>query len=304
MNDLFEKLKASIIAGRTLHAYLMTGTDPDLTDSMARSAASYILYGEDRADQLANEPDYMEYSGSISIGDFRENIRPEIYRETYRRKGRAVVLRSANLLSPIVQNAMLKVLEEPPENTYFILTGNEYGILPTIRSRCMIIRCSSRDTCEIERLLRERGASAAEAKRFALISGGVTGRAIRLYEEPEFRELREGVVGAMLSALDSAPDYKWSKVKRDRLDHLEANEMLLLACHDMLCWAAGTEPEFCPDIADRIKKTSSRFTIGEIGCIISKITQNAQRLATNAPGGMAFDRLFTELAEISLNKRA
>ncbi len=46
----------------------------------------------------------------------------------------------ADLMTPQAQNALLKTLEEPPDNTYFLLTGNEAGLLPTVCSRCSIVR--------------------------------------------------------------------------------------------------------------------------------------------------------------------
>lgn len=300
MNDLLKKLESAILNGRALHAYLLTGTDPDMTDRAAREAASLILYSRRDTDRLANDPDYMEYGGAVSISDFRDLIRPEIYRETYGKRGRVVIFRFANLLSQMVQNAMLKVLEEPPENTYFILTGNEYGILPTIRSRCMIIRCGVTDPAEIADILREKGADASEAAAYAAMSGGVTARAVRLYEDADFSEMRSGVISCFLSALRAAPDFRWTKQKRERTDWMEANEMLLLACHDMMRLKCGMPAEYCTDHAAELKKTSLGFTIGDIGCIIDKLKENAQRLATNASGGAAFDRLLAELAEIGL----
>lgn len=300
MNQLFQKLEASILSGRMLHAYLFAGNDHDSTDNAARAAASLVLYDIIDTERLKNEPDYMEYRGSITIGEFRDVIRPEIYRETYGKRGRVVVFLSAHLLSPILQNAMLKVIEEPPQNTHIILTGNEYGILPTIRSRCMIIRFSSPDIGELTASLKDAGASADEALQYSMMSGFVTARALRLLNDADFRELRRGVLAAFISSLKSYPDFKWSKVKRERTDFAEANEILLLACHDMMRLKFGLSSEFCKDIENELKKISFHFTMGQIGCIIDRITENAQRLATNASCGAAFDRLFAELSMLCL----
>lgn len=303
MNDVLKRLDASILAGRAMHAYLLTGSDPDMTDSAARRAASLMLYSGDDTARLSRDPDYMEYSGNISIADFRDVIRPEIYRETYSKAGRVAVFLQANLLSQMVQNAMLKVLEEPPENTHFILTGNEYGILPTIRSRCMMIRCSLPEPGEVENVLTERGASPAEAKRYAALSGYISARAIRLYEDADFRDLREGAIKALLSAMKAAPDFKWTKTKRDRTDWAEANEILLLTCHDMLNLACGLEPEHTRDLETELRAACKSFTIGEIGCIINELTMLAQRLSTNAGGGASFDRLFADIAAMKINDK-
>ena len=299
MSWLLKKLESAIVSGRAMHAYLLSGADPALTDGAARSCAALMLFGTKDVELLPDDPDYMEYSGSVAIGDFRDTIRPEIYRETYGRAGRVVVFLSADQLSPMVQNAMLKVLEEPPENTRFILTGNEYGILPTIRSRCTVIRCAAPDISEIKSALLELGAGDSEAERFSRQSGGSVTRAKRLYESEDARKLRESALGALLAAMNAVPDLKWTKVKREKADFIEANELMLLACHDMLLIKCGLPAECFPDRAEELKKAASRFTLGGISCIVDELTENAERLASPAPAGAAFDRLFVRVAEIS-----
>ena len=303
MNELLKKLEDSILEGRTLHAYLISGNDPGVTDAAALNAASLMLYGRKDHVRLKNDPDYLEYSGSVAIGEFRDVIRPELYRETYGKAGRVAVFLSAEQLSIMVQNAMLKVLEEPPEDTYFILTGNEYGILPTIRSRCMVIRCADQDVSAAREVLIEAGCDAERASENALYSGGVAARALRMYSDDCAWSLRDGVISAFFSSLAGVPDFKWTKVKRDRSDFVESNETLLILCHDLERVACGMEPEFCTDKAKIIKKFGSRVTIGQIGCIIDRLKENAQRLSVSAAGGACFDRLFAELAAIGRRSR-
>lgn len=302
MNRMYEGLEASILAGRALHAYLITGADPDVTDTFARNAAAVTLFGKREPALLPDCPDYMEYTGAVSISVFRDIIRPEIYRESYGKRGRAVVFRNAHQLSEPVQNAMLKVLEEPPRGTRFFLTGIEHGILPTVRSRCMIIRCSAGELEDICLMLEGLGADRSKAERIANMSGCITARAKRLYEDADFAAMREGVLAAFIAALNGAPAFKWAKAKYDRPDHFEANEFLLLACHDLMRSACGMKPEFCTDKAAELEKLGSRFTIGEISCIIDELTENAERLSTNASPAAAFDRLFARLGAMGLNK--
>ena len=53
------------------------------------------------------------------------------------KKGRVAVIQHANLLTFSAQNSLLKILEEPPENKFFILqTDCLHSLLPTINSRC------------------------------------------------------------------------------------------------------------------------------------------------------------------------
>ena len=302
MSELFDRIERSIISGRARHAYLLTGNDPLYTTEAARGLASVLLYGTKDLARLSQDADHVEVNGSIPIGRFRDEIQPEIYRETFGGRRTAAFL-SADQLSQMVQNAMLKVLEEPPENTYFILTGNEYGILPTIRSRCTVVRCPMPDLAQIKRELIARGADADTADSLARQSGCVSGRALRLLDDEAFAKMRKELYSAFIAALCGRPDFRFCRAKRERTDWAEATELLLLFAHDMLRSACGDGAEYCTDFASEIKKLCTHFTIGDIGCIIDLITEAARRTATNASGGAVFDKLFADVALLSGTRR-
>ena len=293
-----QKLIDAILKGRALHSYLIAGADLSLSDSLAKTAASYLLYSRLDLSALKQNPNYMEFSSNVSIAQLRDEIRPELDKQVYGGNNRVVVFRNASMFSNMVQNAMLKMLEEPPKNTYFILTGNEHGLLLTIRSRCMIIRPGLSPYSDITELLCKMGATAKDGSQYAAMSGGIATRAERLYSDEDFRLFRNGAMQGFITALSGSPDYKWAKGKYERYDWIEANEMLLLACHDMMLLKCNMPPECCTDLIPQLKKLCSVFTFGDIGCIIDKLTENAMRLTTNAGGGACYDKLFAELALI------
>jgi DNA polymerase III subunit delta' len=76
-------------------------------------------------------------------------------------------------------NALLKVLEEPPEfATLFLLAENSNALLPTIRSRCITLRLAPLAAAEIAEDLALRPEwTAAQKKLVAMLSGGAVGRA-------------------------------------------------------------------------------------------------------------------------------
>lgn len=71
-------------------------------------------------------------------------------------------------------NKLLKLIEEPPANTLFILAAeNEEQILPTILSRCQLVKIPNLEIREIEEALQMRGnASPETARQVAAIAGG------------------------------------------------------------------------------------------------------------------------------------
>jgi DNA polymerase-3 subunit delta' len=89
--------------------------------------------------------------------------------------------------SPEAANALLKLLEEPPADTFFVLTSSRPGsLLPTIRSRVLSVRVQRPGEEETAAFLRDRaGIEPERSARLARRSGGAPGRALRLAAEQE-----------------------------------------------------------------------------------------------------------------------
>lgn len=84
-------------------------------------------------------------------------------------------------------NKLLKLIEEPPPNTLFILVAeNESLILPTIVSRCQVIRIPALETTAIEKALIERNKTdAAVARQVASVSEGNYREALQLVQHSD-----------------------------------------------------------------------------------------------------------------------
>jgi DNA polymerase III subunit delta' len=88
--------------------------------------------------------------------------------------------------SPEAANALLKLLEEPPDHAVFVLTSSEVGrILPTIRSRSVPVHLGSLREEDVERFLVERaGVDPGTAATAAALGGGSIGRALGFVPPP------------------------------------------------------------------------------------------------------------------------
>lgn len=107
--------------------------------------------------------------------------------------------------NPEAANAFLKVLEEPPEDTYVFLTSSRPGaLLPTIRSRVLSLRVPPLDEDVVDGFLEEHaGLDAGEAGRLAAVSQGSIGRALRLTTEEE-REIRDEAADLLRLAISGS----------------------------------------------------------------------------------------------------
>jgi DNA polymerase-3 subunit delta' len=117
--------------------------------------------------------------GSIKVDPVRATIERCGYRPLDGRR-RVVVIDQADALEVSAQNALLKVLEEPPSSTTFVLvTSRADALLPTVRSRCPRLRFGLLTAAEVETaLVRDRGVEAAAGAQAASLSGGSLGAAV------------------------------------------------------------------------------------------------------------------------------
>ena len=111
--------------------------------------------------------------------------------------GRVFVIPSAERLKGAGANALLKVLEEPPQGVHLILTAPQAGgLLETIQSRAQVVRVMELATEDIARILERGGVAPAEARRRAtLASGSHRGLWARDVDEPPLDDLRALVEG-------------------------------------------------------------------------------------------------------------
>lgn len=124
-------------------------------------------------------PDVLTVPGDVSIDGIREVTSAAAFRPFEGRR-RVFILDEADALSPAVQNALLKTLEEPTASSQFVLvTARPDMLLPTVRSRCPALRFGRVPVDDVGRWLVERhGIEPLRAREAAFVSEGSPGRAL------------------------------------------------------------------------------------------------------------------------------
>ena len=85
--------------------------------------------------------DTLSEKKNIDINQIRELIN-NLNKSSFNNRERFIIIDNIETLNISSINALLKVLEEPPSNTYFILINNDRFILPTLKSRCINFKIS------------------------------------------------------------------------------------------------------------------------------------------------------------------
>lgn len=94
---------------------------------------------------------------------------------------RVVIVDPADEMNPNAANALLKMLEEPPEGVAFLLVSHHpSGLLPTIRSRCRELRLATLGPDDLARAVAAAGGDHGDSGALAALATGSVGEAIRL----------------------------------------------------------------------------------------------------------------------------
>lgn len=94
---------------------------------------------------------------------------------------RVVIVDAADDMNPSAANALLKVMEEPPKDVVLLLVSHQPArLLPTIRSRCRVLRCAPLAAADLARALAPFGLAIGDAGGLALLADGSVGTALHL----------------------------------------------------------------------------------------------------------------------------
>jgi DNA polymerase-3 subunit delta' len=134
--------------------------------------------------QAGNHPDIIQIKPTgpfITIAQVR-GLCSTLAMKPYEAGTRIAILHDAQHMNPAAGNALLKILEEPPERTVLVLIATRaQDLLPTIVSRCQQIRFNPISKDYLERLLvDEHGIEADDARAIATMAGGSLSRAISM----------------------------------------------------------------------------------------------------------------------------
>ena len=216
-----EELKSSIrrmLEGRRLtHSVLLVGEAGLGAGFAARGVAADYLYPQGgapaeallrgeccRAVAKAGKRD----SGQIETGIVREAIsvtgmgsggrylvgqvtamRSEIFNTSLSAEGRAVLLYHVERMNEESANALLKVMEEPPEGVLFLLTADSLaGVLPTIRSRCISFAVAPVSPEDCARYCTAQGVGAKDAALYSALFDGHIGTVLAAARDEVRRE--------------------------------------------------------------------------------------------------------------------
>jgi DNA polymerase-3 subunit delta' len=117
---------------------------------------------------------------------------------------RVVIVDTVDEMTDQAANALLKMLEEPPRDAVLLLISHQPArLLPTIRSRCRVLRCAPLGPGDLTRALAPLGlgeSASGNADGLAILAGGSVGAALRIAELDGLQSY-----AALIGLFDGAP---------------------------------------------------------------------------------------------------
>ena len=259
-NDrLKENLIASLGKGRISHFYLISGPAGSGRHTLAQLLAAAILCKEHQRPCLTcpacrkilsgSHPDFITVDDpekkTVPV-DLIRSARADMYIRPNEAEHKIYLFPRAQDMGIPGQNALLKILEEPPPyGVFLLLTDNPEKLLPTVRSRCTELSLSALPQSLVEQELARRFPQSGEGERSAAAarSGGFLGQAMALMAQEQSQSPQTELfikafasrdVMSLLQAL--VPMEKW---KRDQL--IPELTVWVQLLHDALLQRSGAQ---------------------------------------------------------------
>ena len=227
-------------------------------------------------------------------------------------KARVFLIDEADKLNDASANALLKVLEEPPRTSHLILiTARPAMLLPTILSRCQMIRFSPLTPAEIESHLVKTDLDSKTARLRARAAGGSIGRALSndLVTFTSQRKAMLKVLHALVlnndraQLLRSAEQLNEAQYKDEFEERLDVLETLIRDAW-MLSLGVDSSRIVNEDLAAELKEIAQKMDPGRAGDWILQIEDLREQLIVNVNRKITTDSLFLVMAgDVAASKR-
>jgi len=298
-----DMLKKHIVNGATRHAYLFAGPPGLGRRTLALRFAQAlncqtpveagIPCGTCRdCKQIAamQHPDLTiiqaeSEGGTLKVDQIRE-ARRMLALKPYQANYRVSVFLRFQEANDNAANALLKTLEEAPSYAVLILTAdNPEQLLPTIVSRCEVLRLRPLKIEDVMRDLESRGVESGQAKLIAHISGGRPGYAHQLIESDSLLEKREERLNDLQGLISASRVEKFAyadKLSRDKDAMRQAILIWLSYWRDVMLRSAQAETPLVnvdrnveiEDLAERVDLSAARTVVSGLEDVLEKMERN------------------------------
>lgn len=294
-------LRQSFEKGTMPHAYLFVGPEGVGKRKVANEVAGWLLGREIRLGEkdvldfgliyLKRERDLKTNKKHKDISlDQIQHVKDYLGHHSLMGSAQVVVIDEADFLSRGASNALLKTLEEPKAAAakIILLAVDESNLLPTISSRCQVIRFPPVSTKEIYQALTVRGARRDLALEIARLACNRPGRALEMLAEAEKYNFYKSEAERFFFVQKGGLSERFKAVaglfgdKAEHADHIENRDQLVKILQiwlglwrDFMIVSQGSLEELIKNVSflEKIKIQAKKYGQAKIIEVIKKIDE-------------------------------
>lgn len=317
--DILKYISSAVENNRVSHAYILNGERGSGKKMLATLFAMTLLCetGDNepcgkchscKQAESGNHPDIIrvthEKPNSISVDDIRTQVNNTVDIKPYQGPYKVYIIPQADMMTPQAQNAILKTIEEPPSYAVFLLlTENAETLLPTINSRCVMLKLRNiKDTLIKKYLMENLEIPDYKADMCTAFAQGNMGRAIMLANSDHFNEIREEAVQLLKHISEMELNEIVAAVKNISVYKLEITDYLdiiMIWYRDVLLYKATKEIDkvVFKDQLQSIKEQARKSSYEGIELILESLEKAKARLKANVNFDLVMELLFLTIKE-------
>lgn len=238
---------------------------------------------------------------SLRIDQVR-GLRQNMSLKPYQAERKIAIIDEATAMTVQAQNALLKLLEEPPPGTVLIIIATNIGaILPTIRSRCQILRFQPLSKDEIADFIERRGETRAQSLLLAGLSEGSISEALHAMEGETFA-WRDRVADWVESMLSRGKESVRAlivigqELDDEREDADRFLNLLSLWLRDLLLVREGLDDQLTnTDATEKLKRQQATLVSADLAGALSAVDKARRRLRMRANYRLTVDAMLTQV---------
>ena len=294
---------------RLSHTYLILSEDMDYLKEFAKMQAQILLGLENDVNGKMKvekniHPDVLIYGEEEKINTkMVTDIAADVFVRPYELDKKVYILLNMNDANDEAQNKLLKTIEEPPNNVFFILgSTGERALLKTVLSRAKKMELDLIPNNIISDMLINAGINESESKIIAACSGGVFSRAYKMATNKEFILLYQNVFKC-LSKMNSSRDVlEYTNIFSSKsINKEEFADLVMLITRDV-CMAKVERYELINNShkKNELQSISQQFSMEALYKIIEYCLQFKEDLVYNTNVTAAIDEFLLKIVEVKV----
>lgn len=294
---------------RLSHAYLFVHSDANLLVQFAEAVSEKLMCDKanDSSENISLRikkrvhPDVMFYGEDKNIDTSAvSSIVESSAVSPFEADKKIFVLCACENMNESAQNKILKTIEEPPKNTFFILLAkNTNRLLQTILSRVKTIEIDTLSVPLIAEMLINNGITKSNAEIFASCSNGNASFAEKLATDDGFVEFFESIVSCLYMVNGSRDVLNFaSKFSAKNIDKNEFFDCMALLLRDVMAILSKKEElVICKNVMTKLKMIAGSLNLSATVRLIQACTKEKEKLFYNVNPTAVVDNFLLKLAE-------